>query len=56
MSAMPLPRDTARCHDRNCPMRHDCRRWLERHIDGEAVHVQSLRDDISCDHHLLQDA
>jgi hypothetical protein len=50
---MPLPRDVARCHDRTCPLRADCRRWLDRHIDGDAVHVQSLRDtEESCEHQL----
>jgi hypothetical protein len=41
---MALPRDVARCHDQTCPERRDCLRWLDRHIDGDAVHVQSLRE------------
>jgi hypothetical protein len=39
-----LPRDLARCHDQTCEKRKYCLRWLDRHIDGEAVHVQSLRE------------
>lgn len=27
---MRLPADWCRCHDRTCPDRHRCLRWLER--------------------------
>jgi len=50
---MPLTRDTARCHDRQYTLREDCQRWLDRHIEGDAVHVQTLReDDGTCEHQI----
>ena len=41
MTDYRLPNDWCRCHDEQCPVREQCKRWLDRANDGRnhVVHM-----------------
>lgn len=52
MIALPrLPDDCSRCHDKGCPNRNVCLRWLRRDDEGwQVVSAATFRkEDGSCD-------
>ena len=52
-----LPADISRCLDNQCPLNHQCLRWLQREINvhERSPYVQTFRDTAEsqkCDHQI----